>query len=321
MTAVEKQLLGESPGFLAVLRTAGLLAPTDVTVLVAGESGTGKELVSHHIHRKSRRVRGPWVSVNCAALPESLAESELFGHAKGAFTGAVAQRTGRVQAASGGTLFLDEISELPLSIQPKLLRLLESGECQVLGQARTTRVDIRVIAATNKNLSDMVQAGRFRADLFYRLNVVPLELPPLRERAGDIPVLVRAFCQHASARNQVAPLRFSQPAMNALQTHGWNGNVRELRNLCERLSILHAGQTIEPADLPGEIRSDNRSHAHGGEPPFILPAAGMDLLALEQSLLAQALRRTSGNKSRAARLLGLSRDTFLYRLKKFAIPL
>ncbi len=321
MMTTEKRFLGESPEFLAMLRTAGLLAPTDATVLITGESGTGKELVSQYIHQQSRRAKGPWVSINCAALPESLAEAELFGHNKGAFTGAGDRRGGRVQAASGGTLFLDEIAELPLSIQPKLLRLLESGECQVLGQTDTTRVNIRVVAATNKNLLDMVQTGQFRADLFYRLNVVPLELPPLRQRTEDIPVLTRAFFQEFSQKNRLETARFSAAALTTLKNHHWSGNIRELRNLCERLSILHAGQTIDSDDLPLEIRTAPQPGTNGADRPFTLPDSGINLVDLEQNLIGQALQRASGNKSHAARLLGLSRDTFLYRLKKFAIPL
>lgn len=317
---MDKQLLGESPAFCSMLRTAGLLAPTDATVLIAGESGTGKELIAHYIHRSSRRVRGPWVSVNCAALPESLVESELFGHSKGAFTGASERRLGRVQTASNGTLFLDEISELPLSVQSKLLRFLENGECQVVGQPRSTREDVRIIAASNRNLMEMVREGVFRADLFYRLNVVPLELPPLRERIGDISILTQVFLQTFSEKNRLSPPRFSKATVALLHAYKWPGNIRELRNLCERLSILHAGKTIEPDHLPKEILLGDTSHFTESGFPFSLPQKGINLFDLEKSLISQALSRASGNKSRAALLLGLSRDTFLYRLKKCAIP-
>ncbi|MBF0626287.1 MAG: sigma-54-dependent Fis family transcriptional regulator [Magnetococcales bacterium] len=316
---MEQQLLGESPEFHLLLRTAALLAPTDATVLISGESGTGKELIAQYLHRHSGRARGPWVSINCAALPESLAESELFGHGRGAFTGALERRLGRAQAAAGGTLFLDEISELPLAIQPKLLRLLESGECQMIGQSQPSRVDVRIIAATNRTLADMVQGGRFRADLFYRLNVVPLELPPLRARSGDVPILLQAFLQTFATRNHQPPSRLAPATLALLQAHSWPGNIRELRNLCERLSILHGGRTIDPGDLPDEIRTAHQPRMPANHPAFVLPETGINLERLEQSLLAQALRRTAGNKSRAARLLGLSRDTFLYRLKKFAV--
>ncbi|MBF0590037.1 MAG: sigma-54-dependent Fis family transcriptional regulator, partial [Magnetococcales bacterium] len=216
-------------------------------------------------------------------------------------------------------LFLDEISELPLSVQSKLLRMLENGECQVVGQTRTIEVDVRVIAATNRNLSQMVREGRFRADLFYRLHVVPLDLPPLRERSGDVLLLSRAFLEQFSQHNQIAPARIDSAAMRVLECYDWPGNIRELRNLCERLSILHAGQLVGPDDLPEDIRTPSRpGHGRGGV-LFTLPASGIDLGELEQSLMAQALELAAGNKSRAARLLGLSRDTFLYRLKKWVV--
>ena len=317
---MEPTLLGKSPAFQTMLRTARLLAPTDATVLVSGESGTGKELIAYHLHQKSHRHQGPWISLNCAALPESLAESELFGHCKGAFTGAMSRQSGKVQAAANGSLFLDEISELPLSVQPKLLRLLENGECQVVGHPRPLRVDVRIIAATNRDLAEMVRAGLFRADLFYRLNVVPLQLPPLRERVGDLPVLIQAFFQHFSTKNHTIAPQFGKAALACLQAHPWHGNIRELRNLCERLSILHAGQQIQPEALPEEIQKAGSGSFHDPLTAFILPATGINLVDVEQNLISQALSRSSGNKSRAAKLLGLSRDTFLYRLKKFAIP-
>ena len=318
----QEQFLGKSPVFLSVLRAAGLVAATDATVLVSGESGTGKELLSRYIYQKSRRNRGPWITINCAAMPESLAESELFGHAKGAFTGAAQHKKGWVQAADGGTLFLDEISELPLTIQAKLLRLLESGDCQGVGHARVTKVDVRVIAATNKQLLDLVRDGLFREDLFYRLNIVPLHLPPLRERLQDLPLLIAAFLANVAEKNLLAPTRFQNSAMAALQRYYWPGNIRELRNYCERVSILHSGCGIEVEDLPWEMRQE------GGNPVvaglggvFRLPDEGLDFLQMERDLIGQALHRTAGNKSRAARLLGFSRDTFLYRLKKFSIPI
>ncbi|MBT8421159.1 MAG: sigma-54 dependent transcriptional regulator [Gammaproteobacteria bacterium] len=320
MSELQRQLLGESPEFLVALRTAELLAPTDATVLISGESGTGKELFAEHIHRQSRRARRPWVPVNCAALAEGLVEAELFGHAKGAFTGALERRIGRVGAADGGTLFLDEISELPLGLQPKLLRLLENGECQVVGEPHAKQVDVRIIVATNRNLPKMAREGHFRADLLYRLYVVPLELPPLRERTGDVLLLIQAFLSHFAKKNHRALPRISKPALSCLNRHRWSGNVRELRNLCERLSILHPGKTIESQDLPQEIRAGRESPFTKDDRLLTLPEEGIDLAHLEQSLLIQALNKTSGNKSRAAKLLGLSRDTFLYRLKKLPVP-
>ncbi|MBF0444990.1 MAG: sigma-54-dependent Fis family transcriptional regulator [Magnetococcales bacterium] len=316
----QEQFLGESPEFTAVLRAAALVAPTDATVLVSGESGTGKELLSRYIHRNSRRNREPWVTINCAALPESLAESELFGHAKGAFTGAAINKKGWVQVADGGTLFLDEISELPLSIQAKLLRLLESGDCQGVGHSRITRVNVRVIAATNKNLFDLAKKGLFREDLFYRLNIVPLELPPLRERLDDLSLLMQSFLTAVANKNSFSPAYFPKSTMAVLNRYSWPGNIRELRNFCERVGILHAGSEIEVANLPWEMQQDNSGGALdtiGGM--FTLPNEGLDFLQMERDLIGQALQRTNGNKSRAARLLGFSRDTFLYRIKKFSI--
>lgn len=317
----KEQFLGRSPEFLSVIRAAGLVARTDATVLVTGESGTGKELLSRHIHQNSRRHQRAWVTINCAALPESLAESELFGYAKGAFTGATQSKRGWVQAANGGTLFLDEISEMHRAIQPKLLRLLESGECQGVGHSRISQVDIRVIAATNKHLPDLVQAGTFREDLFHRLNIVPLELPPLRRRIQDIPLLIESFLATVSEKNQLAPSHFNNDALTTLKHYPWPGNIRELRNFCERISILHPGQDIKVDDLPWEMRPGGYQERKGTRNLFILPDEGINFLQMEQELISQALQRADGNKSQAAKLLGFSRDTFLYRLKKFSVPI
>lgn len=320
MMAEWSPMLGQAPEFRSVVRAAGLVAPTDATVLVTGESGTGKELLAHHIHRHSRRSQGPYVVINCAALPDSLVESELFGHHKGAFTGAVQHQVGRVQAAHGGTLFLDEISEISLATQAKLLRLLESGECQTVGMAQISRVDIRVIAATNKNLLDWVHAGRFREDLYFRLNVVPLELPPLRQRREDLSVLMQAFAARLAEKNQASPPVYASCALQHLKGYAWPGNIRELRNFCERMGILHSGRVVRAEDLPWEMRQSRAEE----EPVvsgnfFALPVGGVDFEQLERHLIDQALVRSGGNKSHAARLLGFSRDTFLYRLKKFSM--
>ncbi|MBF0380917.1 MAG: sigma-54-dependent Fis family transcriptional regulator [Magnetococcales bacterium] len=316
----QEQFLGESPEFMAVLRAAGLVAPTDATVLVSGESGTGKELLSKYIHRHSRRSGEPWITINCAALPETLAESELFGHAKGAFTGATIHKKGWVQAADGGTLFLDEISELPISIQAKLLRLLESGDCQGVGHSRISKVDVRIIAATNKYLPDLVKKGLFREDLYYRLNIVPLELPPLRERLLDLPLLTKTFLETVANKNSSPLTSISKSTMAVLNSYSWPGNIRELRNFCERVAILHAGGEVKVENIPWEMRQESNADANqtmGGL--FTLPNEGLDFLQMERDLIGQALQRTNGNKSRAARLLGFSRDTFLYRIKKFSI--
>ncbi|MEZ5451794.1 MAG: sigma 54-interacting transcriptional regulator [Thiothrix sp.] len=308
-------ILTRSPLMEAVLRSAHLIAQTDASVLLTGESGTGKELVAHTMHATSPRSNKPFVTVNCAALPETLAESLLFGHRKGAFTGADSQQTGLIGAADGGTLFLDEIGELPLNLQAKLLRFLESGEVLPLGESRPRQLNVRVFAATHRDLYSMSQTAEFRADLFYRLNIVPVELPPLRERREDIELLLKHFLQQFANQHRLPAASLAKDARQHLLRYGWNGNVRELRNLCERLSILLAGREITLTNLPPEVRSPARAAAS----PFSLPATGVNLEALERDLLNQALERTSNNKTRAAKLLGISRDALNYRLKKYAL--
>jgi DNA-binding NtrC family response regulator len=313
--AFERSLIGHSPAFQSALRTAAVAAATEVAVLVLGETGTGKEVLARAIHEESPRARGPFQSVNCAALPEELAESQLFGHRKGAFTGAVADQAGMVASAEGGTLFLDEVGELSPAVQAKLLRFLESGEYQPVGEAGPRRGNARVVAATNRDLFAEVRAGRFREDLFYRLHVVPVELPALRERAEDIPKLAHRLAAEAADRHGLQPPVFNRGALEVLGRYAWPGNVRELRNVCERLVILLPGQEIGADNLPPEIRGPQTADAG----PFTLPESGIRLDALEADLIRQALTKTAGNRSRAARLLGLSRDTLLYRIKKYAI--
>ena len=315
MNSLNRNLLGESPEFSALLRSAQVVAATDVTVLVLGESGTGKERLAESIHAHSNRREGTFVAINCAALPETLAESELFGHRKGAFTGAVNHNSGRIRAAHGGTLFLDEVGELPLSIQAKLLRFLESGEVQGVGETASERVDVRIVAATHRDLYTLVQEGRFREDLYYRLNVVPLELPALRERTGDVRLLLKHLSRSLAAQHGLETPRFSRKTLEALEQYRWPGNVRELRNFCERMVVLFGGRTVEPGNLPREMREP--AQETGGL--FQLPEGGIRLDELEQQMIRQALSKTRGNRSRAARLLGLTRDTLLYRLKKYAI--
>ncbi|MCU0936935.1 MAG: sigma-54 dependent transcriptional regulator [Gammaproteobacteria bacterium] len=315
LNAFESTLLGNAPELKTVLRAAALVAATDAAVLVLGESGTGKDLLARAIHRESRRADRPFHSVNCAALPDSLADSELFGHRKGAFTGAVADQTGRLCAASGGTLLLDEVGDLSLPVQAKLLRFLESGECQPVGATATTRADVRVIAATHRDLPAAVRAGRFRADLYYRLHVVPLVLPPLRERGSDVRLLVGHLTAELARQHGLTPPRYTPAALELIARHPWPGNVRELRNLCERMLILLPGREVGPENLPAEVRLP------AGPPgeEFTLPATGVSLEGLEVQLIRQALQRTRGNRSQAARLVGLTRDALLYRLKKHAI--
>ncbi len=320
MNAFDTLLLGKSPELRSVIRSAQIAAVTDVSVLILGESGTGKELLAQALHQESARAEAPFVAINCAALPEQLAESELFGHRKGAFTGATSNSPGRIRAAAGGTLFLDEIAELPLNIQAKLLRFLESGECQSLGDSAPSRVDVRIVAATHRDLYGMVREGHFRADLFYRLNVVPLELPPLRRRRGDITLLLKALGSQLAEKHGLDAPRFSNQALAQLETHSWPGNIRELKNFCERMLILSANTEIEPQHLPNDlIRNDDAHAGDRDEQGFTLPDEGIRLDELEQEMIRQALDRTNGNRSRAARLLGLSRDTLLYRIKKYTL--
>jgi DNA-binding NtrC family response regulator len=315
MSAFEELLIGASPELAAVMRAARVAAATDVTVLVLGESGTGKELLATAIHRESRRAARPLATINCAALPEGLAEAELFGHRRGAFSGAVQDRTGRIRAADGGTLFLDEIGELPLAIQAKLLRFLESGECQAVGDSRAHHVDVRIIAATNRDLYEEVRAGRFREDLYYRLNVVPLELPALRSRTGDLPPLLEGLTAKLASHHGLPAPNYSAAAIQRLQRYPWPGNVRELRNFCERMLVLLGGKRIEPENLPAELQRASDPDGLG----FKLPANGLRLDLLEAQMIRQALEQTRGNRSQAARLLGLSRDALLYRIKKHAL--
>lgn len=308
--------IGRHPALLEVRNAARVVAATDVTTLILGESGTGKEGLARAIHDDSPRVTRPFVSVNCAALPEGLAESLLFGHRKGAFTHATGDHVGHIRAASGGTLFLDEVGELPLALQAKLLRFLESGEVLPVGESAPQQVDVRIIAATHRNLRSAVAQGHFREDLFYRLHVVPLQLPALRERSSDVPALLSHFMQHLAMQHGLTLSRFSDASTQLLRRYSWPGNVRELRNLCERLAILLPGRTIEPENLPPEYLAGQLA-PHAQE--FRLPDDGLVLADLERDLITQALARTAGNRSRAARLLGLTRDTLLYRLKKFAL--
>ncbi len=314
----DEHILGQSGEFCAIIRAARIIAMTEVTVLILGESGTGKELLAQAIHHHSHRIKGPFVVLNCAAIPESLAESELFGHRKGAFTGATSDQPGRIQAAKGGTLFLDEIGELPLSIQAKLLRFLETGECQVVGQTQVDIVNTRIIVATNRDLYAQTQIGKFRQDLYYRLNIVPLELPPLRNRLDDLEKLLLIFTSRLAQQHNLSAPKYTQATLKQLCHYTWPGNIRELRNFCERMLILFSGKTIEPTNLPHEIQL-KQTTIHPQLVGFALPDSGINLQALEIEMIHQALHKTYGNRSQAARLLGLTRDTLLYRIKKYAI--
>ncbi len=310
-------LIGQSPNFESLLRSARMVAATDVPVLIIGETGTGKEVLANGLQQQSPRANKPFITINCAALPESLAESELFGHKKGSFTGAIANQLGRLQAANGGTVFLDEVDSLAIALQAKLLRFLESGEIQPVGETQFQKVDVRIIAATNADLQERINRGEFRRDLYYRLNVVPLEIPALRDRMGDIQVLIHHFMQQFTRSHGLPNATISKAALQKLLHYPWPGNVRELRNVCERLCILLAGKTIEEHNLPPEILTGKAASPEARE--IVLPESGINLEQVEIDLIVQALERTKGNRSQAARLLGISRDTLLYRMQKHRI--
>jgi two-component system response regulator AtoC len=313
------QLVAEGPAMREVMRVVQKVAPAPTTVLIEGESGTGKELVARALHDLSPRADRPFVAVNCGAIPEQLIESELFGHAKGAFTDARTAKRGLFEEADGGTLLLDEVGELPLLVQPALLRVLQQGEARRVGDNRETRVDVRVLAATNRDLSAQVQAGRFREDLYYRLNVVQIRLPPLRERQDEIAALAdRTLARHAE-RMSMPVRRLSAKALELLQRYRWPGNVRELENALERALVLAEEEEIGPEALPDAVQ---RALAPG--PPPSQPDAG-DLSvkraqrALEADLIRRALERTQGNRTRAAELLELSPRALLYKIREYGL--
>ncbi len=319
MIDFEHDLIGQSPELNGVLWAAKITAASDVTVLIQGESGSGKEIFAKAIHNASRRKSQPLISVNCAAILETLAESLLFGHIKGSFTGAISNQQGFVQSAHQGTLFLDEVGELPLAVQAKLLRFIESAECQKVGATAIEKADVRIIAATNRDLRQQVANGDFREDLFYRLNIIPLDIPPLRDRTGDLSLLLSHFSQELAAAYQVQAPRYSKSALKCLNAYHWPGNVRELRNFCERMTILLAGKTIDLHNIPQEIKQPLKTADVQVENLISLPDNGISLEKVEIELIRQALDKTAGNRSKAARLLGLTRDTLLYRMKKYSL--
>jgi two-component system NtrC family response regulator len=307
-------IIAESSQMKAILELVERVAPTETTVLILGESGTGKELIARAIHANSLRARGPFVAVNCAAIPENLLESELFGYVKGAFTGAIRDRVGKFEAAEGGTIFLDEIGEMRPELQVKILRCLQERVLERVGDNKPIRVDVRVLAATNKDLAKAMQAGEFREELYYRLNVVPLQIPPLRERHQDI----RSLAQHFLKRLGASPRLIIAPeAFRALETYDWPGNVRELENALERAMIFHRGDAITLADLPETIRAPKAREA--AALPMSLPEAGLSLEEVEKELILRALQKHDWNQSRAARYLGITRHTLLYRMEKHKI--
>lgn len=306
-----KMIIGESERIKNVLQLVSRVANSNATVLITGESGTGKELIANAIHFNSQRKGKPYIKVNCGALPEGLLESELFGHEKGAFTGAISRKPGRFELADGGTLFLDEVGELTPSIQVKLLRVLQEKEFERVGGTETLKVDVRIVTATNRNLGEMVSKETFREDLFYRLNVIPIELPSLRDRKEDIPMLVEYFTEKYCRESGRDRLVFDKDAMDALANYQWKGNIRELENVIERIVILNHGETVGKQTLPKEIVCYSNEST-----PFILPAEGIDLDSVEKSLIEQALIRTENNQTHAAKLLGITRHTLMYRMEK-----
>ena len=320
-TASAGQFVGQSPAYLALLRNVREVSASSANVLITGESGTGKEVVAKAIHYGGPRAKAPLVTINCAAIPEQLLESELFGHARGAFTGATSNRKGRFAQADGGTLFLDEIGELPLLLQAKLLRALQQGEVQRVGSDTPIIVDVRVIAATNRNLREEVSEGRFREDLYYRLNVIGVEVPSLRERREDIPVLATAFLERFALANRKEIKGFTPQAMDALLKYSWPGNVRELENAVERAAILCLGEYISERELPMAVSSAPKNNdaptlaelqGAAGEEPI-----SMTLDEMERAAILRTLQDTGDNKSEAARRLGITRATLHNKLRRY----
>ncbi|HEY6362636.1 MAG TPA: sigma-54 dependent transcriptional regulator [Vicinamibacterales bacterium] len=326
------ELVGESPALRGVLEAVKRAAPTNATVLLLGESGVGKELVARTIHRNSSRAGQRFIQVNCAAIPEELIESELFGHEKGSFTGATEKQIGKFEQADRGTIFLDEVGDMSPKTQAKVLRVLQEQEVERLGSARTIKVDVRVIAATNKDLEQAIQRGEFREDLYFRLNVIPIVVPPLRARPEDIPQLVQHFAKRMSDEHNLKPKRFDPRAMEALQRHRWRGNIRELRNTIERLMIMTPGDAVRVEDLPAEIRSgapsaevaasiQAASVGAGGSASATPPAGTLREFkdAAERAYLVQKLRENNWNISRTAELIDTPRSNLYKKLEQYGI--
>jgi len=355
---IRQTIVGNSPAMQQVYKLIGQVAPTSTTILITGESGTGKELIARAIFQNGARLNKPFIAINCAAIPENLLESELFGHEKGAFTGALAQRIGKFEQCDGGTLFLDEIGDMPMTTQTKILRVLQEGEISRVGNNQSIKTDVRIIAATNKDLWQAVQRKEFREDLFYRLNVVRVNLPPLRERATDLPLLVAYFINKFRLKHPTGPSQIAEDALAAIQRYTWPGNVRELENCIQRAMVLATGNTITLVNLPEEISRGYRSGVSGEKLPTVVPspasptaattkpasvatsAPSKDALgqaietlfefarndkefkiidAAERELIVHALAETAGNQVQAAKLLGITRATLRKRVDKFGI--
>jgi two-component system nitrogen regulation response regulator NtrX len=324
------EIVGQSPSLRKVLESVKRAAPTNATVLLLGESGVGKELVARTIHRNSPRAGQRFIQVNCAAIPEELIESELFGHEKGSFTGATEKQIGKFEQADRGTIFLDEVGDMSPKTQAKVLRVLQEQEVERIGSARTTKVDVRVIAATNKNLDDAILRGEFREDLYFRLNVIPIVVPPLRERRDDVPLLVQHFARRTSDEHNLKPKRFDTAAMDALQRHRWRGNIRELRNAIERLMIMAPGDVVRLEDLPAEFRSGDGTALQGADGPSAPPVTGSDWTssggtlrefkdAAERAYLVQKLRETNWNISKTAEIIDTPRSNLYKKLEQYGI--
>ncbi len=301
------EIIGRSEEIKEILETVLRIAPTDATVLISGESGTGKELIANAIHQKSKRHAQPFIKVNCAALTETLLESELFGHEKGAFTGAITKKEGRFELADKGTIFLDEIGDMSTATQAKVLRVLQEKEFERVGGTKTLKIDVRVIAATNKNLSEEAKAGRFRDDLFYRLNVVTIHMPSLRKRREDITPLTNHFLRYYKEKNNKPIKGFHPDALSLLQNYNWHGNVRELENAIERAVIMSRGEYIMSSDLPIAIQSAEKAET------------GASIKDVEKSLIVRTLNETKNNRTKAASLLGITRRTLLNKIKEYKI--
>ncbi|MBT0663047.1 sigma-54 dependent transcriptional regulator [Geobacter pelophilus] len=308
-----RTIVGQSKEMEKVFTVIRKVADTDASILITGESGTGKELVARSLHANSSRREAPFVAINCAAIPRDLLESELFGHMKGAFTGAIKDKTGKFQLADGGTLLLDEVGELPLELQPKLLRALQEKEVEPVGGTKVEKVDVRIVAATNLNIDKAIADGTFREDLYYRLSVIPMHLPPLRERRKDIPLLIRYFCtKHGSDK-----VSFDKDALHTLVMYSWPGNVRELENSVERLLIMRNSDEISLDELPEKFSVNSVS----GNAIIKLPDEGYSLEQLEREVVVEALERNAWNQTAAARFLKIPRHTLIYRIEKYGIVL
>ncbi len=323
---IRHQMVGESGGLKQVMAAVARAAPTNATVLITGESGVGKELVARTIHRNSLRSRERFVQVNCAAIPEELIESELFGHEKGSFTGATEKQVGKFEQADRGTIFLDEVGDMSAKTQAKVLRVLQEGEVERLGSARTIKVDVRVIAATNKNLEEEIEKGYFREDLYFRLAVIPIHVPPLRERPGDISLLVRHYADSFSRENNARPKRVTQAALDALSRYRWKGNIRELRNTVERMIIMTAGDTIDVADLPETVRHPSPAASGGPAPKPLSEADAAKAGTLrefkensERAFLVGKLRENGWNISKTAEIIGTPRSNLYKKLEQYQI--